>query len=115
MDHLERYKDVFDSLESVVRNAEVHFGGRTIRIEIMRGYTNPNMPYTASYSELERFVGQNPDMTNGKFDKAPEEMFFWRQLVNFPWVSKSDPDDAMAEALHWVSSGLNTGRSPAPL
>ena len=107
---LEQSAGDFDEVYEVLRSIEVVKEGRHYRLEIVRGFTNPAIPYTV-HTWVQELVCVQPagPSTGGKYDDPPEEMVTWRAFRS-PWISQDSPIAALRQALGFLLAGQDDER-----
>ena len=101
---LEDYKKYAGLTEAyeVVKTVEVVHNRRIYRIDVIKCYSTPPVHYEVRYWKREWVVLQQGDMTNGKFDNKPENMWVLVQS-SLPWVHSDDPEGALHQALNFLT------------
>ncbi len=102
--------DAFSEVYEVVRTAEVVMDRDRYRIEILKGYSNPNVPYSTRCCRQEIFVLEEAEqIENGKRVSGHVTRTTWVE-TDLPWTSKDTPDSALSQALAFLARGKNPGR-----
>ena len=109
---LEDYKKYtgFNEVYEVVKTAElVGYDRNMYRIEVLKCFSNPNVPYLIR-SLIWRHITVQPTYpkTSGKFDRQPEDMGVWVD-VELPWVVAQTADGALAQALSFLAGRTRHG------
>ena len=78
----------------VVKTAVVVIGRRTYRIEVLRSYWNPKVPFTTR-AWVEETVILTPKDSKGA---KPEDRQLWVRY-DLPGADEGDPDSALTQAL----------------
>jgi hypothetical protein len=85
-EHFAKQPD-FDEVYEIVKTAEVVYNGQRHRIEVLKGFSNPLIPYsTRSYKEED---------VDGK------QVWVVNHLA--PWTCRDDADNALWQALGFFS------------
>ena len=103
---LEDYKryDAYNEVYEVVKTVEVVGYDRNFyRIEVLKCYSNPNVPFLVNYlTRDEATVQPTYPKTRGKFDRQPESVEVWH-LSREPWVVAQTAEDALRQGLNWLA------------
>jgi len=101
LENYKMYPGLTEAYE-VVKTVKVVHNRQIYRINVLKCYSNPPVHYEAESWKQEWVVLQQGDMTNGKFDKKPENMWVlvWSSL---PWVHMDDPEIALHQALNFLT------------
>ncbi len=103
---LEDYKryNAFNEAYEVVKTVEVvGYNKKIYRIEVLKCFSNPHVPFLVNYL-IEDYVTVQPTypQTEGKFERQPESINVWRQTRE-PWVVAQTAEGALAEALSFLA------------
>ncbi len=103
-DPLLRWKESgFSEAYEVVRTVEIGLDQQTYRIEVLKGYSNPSIPFTTRGWMLSGVTLQPTyPLSYGQHHAKPTGMSLWVDL-DLPWTAAKDPDQALAQALGWLA------------
>jgi hypothetical protein len=89
----------------VVHIIEVVMDERRYRIEVLKGYWNPNIPYSArAYIEEDVTIQPTYAQSSKGFEEKPRSMRIWVDY-HLPWTSRDTADGALTQALGFLSDG----------
>ena len=89
----------FNEVYEVVRVVDIVRDDIRYRFEVLKGYTNPHVPYTVrAYVEESVVLQPEYPQTGKQFDRDPEGMRVWR-VFGISWIAQNDPDSALRQAL----------------
>jgi len=92
----------FDEVYEIVKTVEVVVPGKRYRIEVLKSLRHDI--HFQIYDWRHEHVNAQPSYprSGGKFERKPEDMEI---LVpaGLPWVHMPTAEDALREALHWIS------------
>ena len=101
---LESWKD-FNLSEAyeVVKTAIVVMDEETYRIEVLKSYSNPSVPFSTR-AWIEEDVTVQPTYPQGPkgFERQPESREVWVDY-DLPWTARDTADGALAQALGFLA------------
>jgi hypothetical protein len=103
LENYKKYPDLTEAYE-VVKTVEVVHRRKIYRIEVLKCFSNPPVHYETECWKREWVVLQQGDMTEGKFDNKPENMWVLVQS-SLPEVHSDDPERALQQALNFLTGG----------
>jgi len=103
---LEDYKkfNSYNEAYEVVKTAEVVGYDRNMyRVEVLKSFSNPNVPFSVRYLIQEHVMVQPTyPMTGDKFERKPEDMTVFVDIAG-PWVAAQTAEDALSQALSFLA------------
>jgi len=103
---IEDYKrfNAFNEAYEVVKTVEVVGYDRNIyRIEVLKCYSNPNVPFKVDYLTMDDATIQPTyPQKEGKFERQPESIRVWKRSGE-PWVAAPTAEDALRQALSFLA------------
>jgi len=94
---LEYYSKVFDEVYEVVRTVDIIHDDKFYRFEVVRGYTNTNVPYT-----VHAWVQDDV-----KVEEDDEPKCVWIQDNSQPWVACESAEGALSQALGFLADAVS--------
>ena len=86
--------------------AEISGETETIRIEAHRN--EPAGRYsTSSFIQEHITVQPSYPMSNGEYDRKPEDMIVWRKY-DLPWIDRGNAEDAIRQALGFLKEKVSS-------
>jgi hypothetical protein len=101
LENYKKYPGLTEAYE-VVKTVEVVHKRKIYRINVLKCYSNPPVHYQAECWKQEWVVLQQGDMTNGKFDNRPENMWVLVRS-SLADVYSDKPEGALRQALNFLT------------
>jgi hypothetical protein len=94
----------FDVVLEVTKIAVINNEGRTLKIEVEKNHSNPNIGYSARGYELRSvLILPEYDEKGSPYIGSPIRMRIWTSL-DLPWVARENAESAMSQALSFLKS-----------
>jgi hypothetical protein len=100
---IEFYSNEFDEISEVVRTVDVAHKNLRYRIQILQGYSNPQIPFSAK-CWIEEEIEIHPIWTEQGKESAADSKKKINVLrrIELPWVSRETSESALQQALSFL-------------